>query len=227
MKHIKSLSAALVAVALTAAAPATATPVNLDFQGSAAGGSQVAGGPFNTATTEVGNPSAMESFIAWCIEITQFVGDGVYERTTDFADTGPAVGGNSGPGVSFDEQQSLSQLFTQNIGSIGTSEVNTAFQMAIWEIIYDSSDASNYDLSAGNYDTGDSGNPSTASILLADSMLMNLSGPAAYNITYYTSGNRQDLITGQLAPVPLPAGVVLLLGGLGAFGVMRRRQKTA
>ena len=152
--------------------------------------------------------SAMDAFIAWCIEVsTVIAGQATYE--TDVTLLGS-------------ERESLiSRLFT-GFSNQATTEVGaTALQLAIWEIVEEDSLADIGDVGAGRFTAASS----TADVVsTANNFLASLDQfDANYRINYFESGDSQNVIT--VAPVPLPASMLLLGAGMGALAVARRRRQ--
>ena len=113
----------------------------------------------------------------------------------------------------------LDKLYTTYFADVDTGTEAAAFQVAIWEIIYDS------DLNVGD---GSFKLTSTGSVLTqVNTYLSGLDDKAGggYAFTFLNKQGAQDLVIAS--PVPLPAGGLLLLGALGAMGVARRKAKQA
>ncbi len=148
-----------------------------------------------------------EEFVAWCIDLFDTIMTAEYEADR--------------PGqVSDAEEADLNRLFTlHRVGSQLNAITAAAFQVAIWEIVYET--ATSYSLSSGNFTAGDN-----AAVVGEAQTLLDSLGTAegSYALSFYESDTSQDLVTGQISVMPLPAGLVLLLSGLGCLGVARRRK---
>lgn len=143
----------------------------------------------------------------WCNELTQTFNFGT--AYTDYSLGTPA---NEGL---------LSALFQEAYAMSTTSAMNSAaFQLAIWEILYDG-DLSLY---SGSFHTNRVAN---ATDLLAESWLAGLGGFADKgDIILYSSGDHQDFI-GRAPSSNLPEPGPLALIGMGLFAMLvshRRRE---
>ena len=228
MKTFKIMVAALALGAASALSPASAATINVTKQGTnafvdASGGNgwyqstsytlngtgrSAAAGMFRLTGTSTNG--AVQDFLAFCLE--------PLETLTLPKDH--TVGTTLGSSVLDRLGALMSNAFTLVTGSQSAA----AFQMAAWEIANESNGS--LDLAQGGFRITSAG---TGTQSLAQSWL-NLIGSGQWtsggNVTILSASGTQDLLT-NIAPVPVPAAGVMLLGGLAGLGALRRRRKAA
>ncbi len=150
----------------------------------------------------------------WCIELTQYF----------------SFGSHYTYGVSQPNNATftlLGKLFTEAYGmALLDSTHSAAFQLAIWEIVYDSG---SLQLGSGAFSVlNNYGHPATVS--LAQTWLNGLAATSnSYTLYQLSNATHQDFITASRVPVPIgggnvpePAPIALLLAALlAAFAVSR------
>ena len=176
---------------------------------------------------DISGDSALESFTAWCVDITKSINLG-YSYTvtnTPFA---------NGSGVMNSTQiGNIQKLFNTALTGLNlTNAANSAgFQLALWELVYET--GATFNVSSGGF-AATSGN--AGAITVANSLLAGLLGPKTGNYTLsflesYHHGS-QNLVTGtpgkdEIPPVPVPAAGLLLFSALGGAGLMSRLRRRA
>lgn len=153
------------------------------------------------------------SFAAWCVDI--------YSRLNT-STTGANYSLTSGASFyagSPDTVTALERLASQHLASISTVSDSGAFQLAVWEIVYENSGT--YNLYSGNFQVDSPDNP----IETANSWLAAL-GNSAPTMTFsvWASSSSQDLAV-FAAPIPEPEIYAMLGVGLGVMGFVVRRRK--
>ena len=159
--------------------------------------------------------------IFWCIDLFKHV------SYPPFSYTGYTAATFESAPLTFDaiRQLNLARLFTNEFSNALTSAQNSAaFQIAIWDILYDNDATISTYGGAGQFGIS-SGNAAT--IALAQSWVNNLgSGTPQYPLTQLTSNDHQDFITpGVPGLLPEPSPLPLLGAGLAVMMFAMRRRK--
>jgi hypothetical protein len=167
---------------------------------------------FATGSFQMRDVNSLEEFIAWCIEVNIPIDDAPTQYQTN------------GPRLAPEREDLLSRLFTGYADRADNDIGAAAFQLAIWEIVEESSTlVADFDLTDGLFTAASS---RQAVVNRANRWLGRLDHfDPEYRINYFRSANSQDLITA--APVPLPASALLLAAGIGGLAMFRRRRNAS
>jgi len=173
-----------------------------------AGGSVYAGG---FATVLNGGPS----FVSYCVDLYQHISFGtLYPEYTAPGTTHVFANDRA--------YADLGRLYA-NAGTIDTSIREAAFQIAVWEIAYETT-AGPYDLSSGAARFSGGSAATTGALGLASTWLAGLGAGTGPGIEVIESRDHQDVI---FAPVPEPSTMALMLAGLVASAGFARKARNA
>jgi len=172
----------------------------------AASGTVNAGG---FATILNGSPS----FVTYCVDLYQHISFGtLYPEYTAPGTT--HVFANSRA------YADLGRLYA-NAGVVDTDVEEAAFQIAVWEIAYETT-AGAYNLASGAASFSGGSADSSGALGLASTWLAGLGNGAGRGINVIESSEHQDVI---FAPVPEPSTYMLMVAGLLATVEISRRKR--
>jgi len=175
----------------------------------------VASGDVNAggfATILNGSPS----FVTYCVDLYQHISFGtLYPEYT--------APGTSHVFANSRAYADLGRLYA-NAGVVDTSVKEAAFQIAVWEIAYETTLGA-YALGSGAASFSGGTADSSGALGLAATWLMGLGSGEGRSISVIESREHQDVI---YAPVPEPSTYMLMLAGLMAtVEISRRKRKQA
>ncbi len=209
------LSAALLGAGGGAVAQST---IKIKYMGDTAGALQLT--TSETADHGTGHlnyvDDANSSFIAYCIEPL------AANAATSLGLRTYTIGGFSGA-----QGTLLQGLYSSSFSSLVGSKDEAAFQLAVWEIMRETS-SSSLNLSTGNFKLTGGADSSAALLAQSNAFLtaaQSYTGPSLYTLTRLTNGTYQDLVVAQIAPVPEPSRMAMMFAGLGAVGFMAARRR--
>lgn len=153
------------------------------------------------------------TFAAWCVDISSWL------NTSSSGANYTLTSGSSFYAGSVGTVTALERLASQYLSPSMTVAESGAFQLAVWEIVYENSGT--YDLRGGNFFVDSPDNP----IDTANKWLANLGNSApTMALSVWASSSSQDLAV-FAAPIPEPEIYAMLGVGLGVMGFVARRRK--
>jgi len=212
------------------------TGVNVTKSDSLAVSYAGSGGQFSGWFYTDDTPNADEFFRFFCIDLFQYAspGPGSYTESLLSNDALARLYDIAYPNKSVEDFYNAGQT---NFGAFSSNVLSSAFQLSVWEIIYETSGS--YSLGGSgtfwsNTLESASGTDAQKAVHQANAWLTQLNDGSASGWTLYkfASGTQQDYVAatynkkgGALqASVPEPGSLSLLGLGLGAFAFTRRRR---
>ncbi len=213
---------ALAIAAVVVAAPAGAADVS--FSGFAHGSQTVSvtlsgpNAPITHKTVSAGGFSTAlnggPSFESYCVDLYQTIAFAAPPYTEYTGPETTHVFTNANAYVD------LGRLFA-TAGLVNTAIEEAAFQIAVWEIAYETTDTP-YSLSSGAATFASGSAASSGALTLAGSWLASLTNGGHPAISVLDSRLHQDVI---FAPVPEPSTVLLMVAGLLGLGFVGSRRR--
>ena len=163
------------------------------------------------ATSLNGGPS----FTAYCIDLYQTIAFGT--STTGYTPMAAAAHSFANAGAAAD----IGKLYAEN-NAVDSATRQAAFQIAIWEIAYETTGSYHLDAGAAKFFGGSA--DTDGALTLAGSWLNSLATTTntTYTVGALDSAQRQDLVFAN--PVPEPSTYALMAAGLLAMGFVARRR---
>ena len=161
---------------------------------------------------EAGLPA---SFTTFCIDGQQGVAPGRATTFTDFStalNANPFGGTTSAMGV--DRANLLTQFWNQfgpadNVAGFSTATDAAAFQLAVWEIVYDATPAGNgmaFDLTAGKFQVGPTAQSAAPAVTKARQMMQAFDTTLVGEIRFYVNAMESSTSQGQGGGTSAPPG---------------------
>lgn len=172
----------------------------------------------NAGAFSMRNLTAGGSFAAWCVDITTWLNTSNSGASYTLT-SGANFYSSSTRGAEI--VADLGRLASQHLASVNTRSESGAFQLAMWEIVYENSET--YGLGSGNFRVSSASNGARS---LANSWLSNLGdGTPTMTLSVWASSNSQDLAVFNVTPIPEPEIYAMLAAGLGILGFVGRRRR--
>ena len=174
----------------------------------------------------IGGDSTLESFTAWCLDISTSINLNYNYSVTTSPFTGSVLNAT--------RLNNIRALFNTGLTGLNLAlgRNSAGFQLALWELVYEKT-VHPLNAGAGKFRASNS----ASAIATANLLLAGLGGPITgnFNLTYLESYKHksQNLVTGNPIPVevpsvPVPAAGLLLFSALLGTGLMARmRRRTA
>ncbi|MCH8537311.1 MAG: PEP-CTERM sorting domain-containing protein [Alkalimonas sp.] len=152
------------------------------------------------------------SIEAFCVEFTQDVKSGM--QSYSLVDTAQVF--------STTQSQAIERLYTAYNNQVGTQNSNAAFQLALWEVVHETS--TDWNLSNGSFRATSN---ATARDLANDWLTGLDSIESQFSLYVMTNRDSQNQLVFSGVPLdttPVPVPATLGLFGLGALLLLRRRK---
>jgi PEP-CTERM motif len=153
------------------------------------------------------------SFTTYCIDLYQAIQFGT--PIADYAVVPGAAHAFDNANANID----IGRLYSA-AHAVNDSTAQAAFQIAIWELTYETSGA--YDLGSGAISFSGGTADSTGALAMAGAWLSTLPSASTFSVVTLESATGQDQVFAT--PVPEPSTYALMAGGLLGMGMMVRRR---
>jgi hypothetical protein len=158
--------------------------------------------------------STGSSFLAYCIE-----------PDVPFAITSKGFKAYTASSFTGTQGTLLEALYSSSFHSVNSGNQQAAFQLAIWEIMGETSGT--LDITQGSFQLKTTSGSNAVEALATNYLraAQRYQGPALYELTRLSNPTYQDLVVASTVTlVPEPETYALFLGGLGVIGLLARRR---